>query len=357
MATIAARKRKDGTTGYTAQVLIKQKGVIVFREAKTFDNPREAKAWAGWKETEMRKPGALDAAAVQTTTLADAVDKYLAAHRHIGRTKEQVLRSIKTYDIAKMRCDTIRSPQIVAFAEELAAGDRKPQTVMNYMSHLQAVFREAKPGFDIPLDYDQMRAAMIVLNKRGTTTKSAKRDRRPTLPEIDTLMAHFADRQVRAPHSVPMCKVIAFALFSTRRQEEITRIQWVDLDEAHKRILVRDLKHPGQKIGNNVWCDLPDEALRIIKTMPRTKAEIFPFGTDAISAGFTRACQFLGIEDLRFHDLRHEGVSRLFEMGWNIPHVAAVSGHRSWASLQRYAHLRQTGDKFANWPWLERICQ
>jgi integrase len=256
-----------------------------------------------------------------------------------------------------MRCDTIRSPQIVAFAEELAAGDRKPQTVMNYCSHLQAVFREAKPGFDIPLDYEQMRAAMIVLSKRGTTTKSAKRDRRPTLEELNKLMQHFADRQVRAPHSVPMCKIIVFALFSARRQEEITRIQWADLDEAHKRVLVRDMKHPGMKRGNDTWCDLPDEALRVIKTMPRTKAEIFPYGTDAISASFTRACALLGIADLHFHDLRHEGVSRLFELGWNIPNVAAVSGHRSWASLQRYAHLRQSGDKWAGWPWLLQICQ
>ncbi|EBU8131984.1 integrase, partial [Salmonella enterica subsp. enterica serovar Java] len=263
MATIAARKRKDGSTGYTAQVLLKQKGKIVFREAKTFDSKREAVAWAGYTETKMRKPGALESASVQHVTLAEAIDKYLAIHRRIGRTKEQVLRSIKTYEIASSRCNTIRSPQIVTFAEELSAGGRKPQTVQNYMSHLQAVFKEAKPGFDIPLDYEEIRAAMIVLKGRGTTAKSAKRERRPTLPEIGKLMEHFADRQVRAPQSVPMCKVIAFALYSTRRQEEITRIEWRDFDEAGKRVMVRDLKHPGQKIGNNVWCDLPDEAVRV----------------------------------------------------------------------------------------------
>jgi integrase len=71
-----------------------------------------------------------------------------------------------------------------------------------------------------------------------------------------------------------------------------------------------------------------------------------------ISTNFTRACQLLGIIDLHFHDLRHEGISRLFEMGKTIPQVAAVSGHRSWSSLQRYTHLRQTGDKYVNWKWL-----
>jgi integrase len=85
--------------------------------------------------------------------------------------------------------------------------------------------------------------------------------------------------------------------------------------------------------------------------MPQTGPTIFPASADAISAAFTRACKVLGIEDLHFHDLRHEGISRLFEMSWNIPHVAAVSGHRSWQSLKRYTHLSQAGDKYANWKW------
>ena len=89
--------------------------------------------------------------------------------------------------------------------------------------------------------------------------------------------------------------------------------------------------------------------------MPRTAPQIFPYSTVAISAAFTRACKMLGIEDLHFHDLRHEGVSRLFEMGKTIPQVASVSGHRSWTSLKRYSHLRQTGDKFAGWRWLGAV--
>jgi hypothetical protein len=44
-------------------------------------------------------------------------------------------------------------------------------------------------------------------------------------------------------------------------------------------------------------------------------------------------------------------------MGATIPQAASVSGHRSWSSLKRYAHLRQTGDKYAGWPWLDMIVQ
>ena len=109
------------------------------------------------------------------------------------------------------------------------------------------------------------------------------------------------------------------------------------------------MKNPGDKAGNNVWCNLPEPAAKIVDAQPKTAPQIFPYNGDAISAAFTRACKVLDIEDLHFHDLRHEGVSRLFEMGLNIPLVAAVSGHRSWSSLKRYTHVRQTGDK---WAWL-----
>jgi len=64
------------------------------------------------------------------------------------------------------------------------------------------------------------------------------------------------------------------------------------------------------------------------------------------SSSHARACKTLGIEDLHFHDMRHEGISRRFEMGWNIPNVATVSGHRRWNTLKRYAHIRQTADKY-----------
>jgi integrase len=111
------------------------------------------------------------------------------------------------------------------------------------------------------------------------------------------------------------------------------------------------MKHPGEKIGNDQWCDVPSEANGFMGEL-QTAGRIFPYSEDAVGANFTRACQFLEIDDLHFHDLRHEGISRLFEMGWTIPRAATVSGHRSWQSLQRYSHLRQTGDKWAGWKWL-----
>jgi integrase len=225
------------------------------------------------------------------------------------------------------------------------------------MSHLGAVFALARPAWGIPLDDQAMRDAVKVCARLGITGKARKRDRRPSLAELDALLTLFKSKHLHRPTSMVMHKVVGFALFSTRRQDEITRIKWSGLDEVNNRVFITDMKHPGDKIGNHVWCDVPEQAIRIAKAMPRTSEFVFPYATSSVGTAFTRACKVLEIEDLRFHDLRHEGISRLFEMGETIPQVAAVSGHRAWASLQRYTHILQSGDRYANWPWLDELAQ
>jgi integrase len=369
MGTITTRKRRNGTTGFTAQIRLKQNGKVIWTEAQTFDRRQAAAAWLEKRERELAKPGAVDRIKAADPTLAEVIDRSLQESvRGAGKTKRQVLEKVKKFAIASMRCSEIGSPAIVSFGAELLAGvdpdakplddgsvpplkPRKPQTVQNYLSHLSSIFAIARPAWGYPLETRAMEDALSVLRRLGTVRKSGKRDRRPTLDELDRLMQHYTRQRQFHPDAVDMMRVIAFAIFSTRRQEEITRIVRSDIDRAASTIIVRDMKHPGDKIGNDVRCELTPEALAIIDAMPAGDV-IFPYSTDAISASFTRACKLLRIEDLHFHDLRHVGVSRLFEMGRTLPQAASVSGHRSWASLQRYTHLRQTGDKFAGWTWL-----
>ena len=83
-----------------------------------------------------------------------------------------------------------------------------------------------------------------------------ERDRRPTLEELDKVLEHFFEMLARRPTVIHMPKVVAFAIFSTRRMDEIARIMWEDLDEYRQAVKVRDMKNPGQKIGNDVWCHL-----------------------------------------------------------------------------------------------------
>jgi hypothetical protein len=195
---------------------------------------------------------------------------------------------------------------------------------------------------EYPLDERAIKDETTVLKKMKVISKSKQRDRRFTLAELDKLMTRFGDvrfaRLLGADAADRGFRHFCYPPTGGKSRKS-------DLDEAHSRIKVRDMKNPEEKEGNDVWCDITPEAMRTIKATPRTDDRIFPYGTDTISAAFTRACKLLAIENLHFHDLRHEGISRLFEMGWTIPHVSAVSGHRSWQSLQRYTHVRQTEDK------------
>jgi integrase len=346
MGTIVTRKRKDGANYFTAQIVIKQRGKV-HREARSFDRRPAANAWMVRREEELRKPGALDRAG-KDPKLGDVIGRYLQeSEKKVGRTKIQVLKAIRQYDIAEMRCSEITSADIVSFAKTLRVS---PQTVTYYVACLGSIFRLAHPAWGYPLERRTVSDALIATKDLGLTAKSRHRVRRPTLAELDQIMEHFATVKARLPSSIPMQRIIAFAIFSTRRQEEIVTIKWADYEG--NRVLVRDMKNPNDKFGNNVWCELTPEASQIIEATPRRGEQIFPFTTHGISAAFTRTCRLLGINDLRFHDLRHEGISRLFELGWTIPQAASVSGHRSWKSLQRYTHVRQSGDKFSGWKWL-----
>lgn len=360
MASITDRPLKSGAVSYLAQITRRK---IAFTESKKFSTRKAAERWAAKREKEIDA----DIAAGKTpaprkitlATLGDAIDKYTTESlKDIGKTKAQCLQTIrKEYDIASKPCASIKSAMIVDFVRKLRArpGLNSPSTALNYLSHLSAVFNLGMPMWGFPLDPSEMKQAMTVCKTMGFTAKSTKRDRRPTIDELDMLLTHFTKANARRPKSAPMAKIVAFALFSTRRQDEILRITWSDYDRDGNRVLVHDMKNPGQKIGNDVWCNLPDPCCQIIDSMPKITDRIFPYGNGAVGAAFTRACKLLEIADLRFHDLRHEGASRLAELGYDLHKMKSVTGHESHSSLERYTHYRATGDRYANWSWIEKV--
>ncbi|GJH00197.1 tyrosine-type recombinase/integrase [Paraburkholderia terrae] len=357
MGSIVPRKRRDGSIGYTAQIRITKSGKTIHNETETFDREQAAKAWLKKRETELAKPGAIEAANQDDPLLKDLIDRYVRESRKaIGRTKIQCLNTLKADEIGEMRASKVDSATITALAQRLGK-DKLPQTVGNYISHLASIFTIARPAWNVPLEKQAMDDARVVMHRLGAVSRSRKRDRRPTLEELDQLMEHFGKLRANRGDTIPMRAISAMTIFSLRRDDEICRIVWKDLDVEGSRVMVRDLKHPGEKIGNDQWCDLTPEALRIVLAQPRNTADgrIFPYNAKSVSSAFTRAVAFLGIDDLHLNDLRHEGASRLSELGWSVQRVAAVSGHRSWNTLKRYTQFRQVGDKFANWKWLDVI--
>ena len=144
-----------------------------------------------------------------------------------------------------------------------------------------------------------------------------------------------------------MTAIIKFAVATAMRQEEIFRVRWGDLDRAKKLLTIRDRKDPQEKRGNDQSIPLLDvsgySALGLIDkhgTLGKPTDRIFPYNHKSVGTAFTRACQGLDIQDLHFHDLRHEATSRLFEAGFSIEQVALMTGHRDWKMLRRYTHLK-----------------
>jgi len=139
MGTIIKRKRKDGTASWLAQIAVRRAGKTVWRENRTFELRSTAAAWIEKREKDLAKPGALENLPIGETrrrevTLSDAIDKYVEdSAKAIGRTKAQVLKSIKEFDIANKLCAQIDSADIVAFAKEKLNTGVSPQTVSNYL--------------------------------------------------------------------------------------------------------------------------------------------------------------------------------------------------------------------------------
>lgn len=350
MGSILARKRQDGSTGYTVLIRVKKAGKVIFSQTETFDREAAAKAWMKKREAELAVPGALNQA--EDPTLAEVITKYNHDKlRQHGKTKDQVLRAIAASSLGLLHCSQTQSHHLVDWLRTMTS---QPQTRGNYLAHLAAVISVAKPAWGYPIDKSVAEDARVAATRLGLVSRSKERVRRPTLAELDKLMNHYQLAEKKRADCIPMTQLILFSIFSTRRQEESCRMVIEDLDRGSSEIVVRDMKNPGEKIGNDVVTLLTPEALQLIDARRVTKGRIWPYHAGSVSSSFTRACVILGIEDLHFHDLRHEGISRLFELGWTIPQVARVTGHRSWKSLQRYSHVKQHGDKFKDWAWLPK---
>ncbi len=189
MGTIIGRTRKDGSKAFTAQIVIKQGGVIVHREAQTFDRKQAANAWIVKREAELKSPGGLERK--EDPTLAAVIDRYIEESRNpVSGTKAQVLKTVKNSDLGETKCSDITAQTLVAFARELNK-DVEPQTCGNYFSHLSNIFTVAGPAWGYPLSRQQFDDAVTVIRKLGLTGKATERSRRPTLEELDRLMEHF----------------------------------------------------------------------------------------------------------------------------------------------------------------------
>lgn len=376
MGTIMARQKKDGAKSFTAVIRKKKGGKIVLTLSDTFASRQAAERWMKKTERDLKGKGALDraVAARHRKTWSGVIREYSdASPDAFGKTKTANLAYLQRLDFGKMIVEETGEHDFFRLAQDLLRGvqappanpaadypehyalkPRMPQTVNSYMATLRTVVSYGGPISKVQMPIGDFESAMRTLKHQRMIARSAVRNRRPTLDELDRLLTHFHNRYLANRRSVPMHKVIGGAITLAHRQEALCSIPWRDLDEEKARLMIRNMKHPRQTQGNDIETWVTAEGMKLVLSMPRKKDRVFPYSPDTISRLFTEACQILGIEDLHFHDLRHEAISRFFEIGLgggSRDVVMKYTGHSPDGSLSRYIHVEQVGDKYADWRW------
>lgn len=339
MATITPRKRRDGSIAYKAEVRVKRSGLPVYQKTQTFDRHAHAKAWAQDLEAELREPGRLAQMAHRGISLKDLVKLYLEEYSdQFGRTKNADLAALKNAELGELNALEISAKDVI----DHIRGRREtvaPSTALNDIIWLRTLWRYGRSAKEIPLDAMVIEDASAFCWTERLVAKPKQRDRRPTPDELERLDAHFENRKGWTDY--PMQDLMWFAVHSARRQSEICRLQWSDNREDEHTGLVRDAKHPKLKEGNHRRFKYTKEAWEIVQRQPRGEdPRIFPYDPKTVGTYFRNACNILEIKDLRFHDLRHEATSRLFEAGYPIVEVQQFTLHENWNTLKRYTHLR-----------------
>lgn len=337
LATFRARQRQDGTIGYTAQIRMQVGGQPHHSEAKTFSRLSAAREWASRRELELEN-SKTPHHEKDPLPLGDLINWYIDEFEeggNWGRTKAQHLRFLVRHPVAKLDAVQLTTQALIDHIRGRRREGAGPSTVEMDLVFIGVVLRAAKSARSVPVQPTIVEEARTACRELRLIAKSRKRERRPTPQELSLLDEHFKTRRGR----IPMQDILWFAIHSARRQDEITRLEWGDNDPEALTGVVHDAKHPTQKEGNNRRFRYTQQGWDIVQRQPRNSQYIFPFKGRSIGASFTRACKILGIKNLRFHDLRHEATSRLFERGYQIHEVQQFTIHESWADLMRYTHL------------------
>jgi integrase len=340
MATIV--KQKSGS--WRAQVRRKGRSI-----SETFVRYEDAKRWAIHAESQIDRGETPSTSRIaKAKTFRDLIDLHIADMKEVGkapgRSKTATLEMLKR-QLGRLYLGELDRERIVKFGRARAAEGAGPVTLAMDIGVIKLVVEHAAAVHGIDVKVEPIDLARYALKRLGLVGKSNERDRRPTEDELEKLFAHWDGNERQL---IPMTRIVKFAIATAMRQEEICRITWGDLNARTKMQMIRDRKDPRQKKGNDQRIPLLAvsgyDAMALIEEQRSIRGNhddrIFPYNHKSISTRFTRTCQDLNIEDLHFHDLRHEGTSRLFEAGFAIQQVALVTGHKDWKMLRRYTHLK-----------------
>lgn len=298
---------------------------------RTFPSRKEAKDWVRDTEKDIEE---------QTVTnpkikIADLIKKYekeiaplrKMADSHLGHDIPSIKRVF-----ANMRMSDLQGRGLIEWVRDQKT---HPSTQYWHIARLCGVLRQAEGHWNVAVPWRDIRKAKDQMFELGLLCLPAERDRRVTDEELTAIKAQISRQSTTRPGDV-----FDFCVASAMRIAEVCRITWADLNTNDRTVVIRDRKHPKKKFGNHQVVPLLNGAFEIIERQPKVDARIFPRATTYISKLFRQAADKANLDDVVLHDLRHEGISRLFELGFEIQEVALVSGHTNWRTLRRYTHLR-----------------
>lgn len=230
---------------------------------------------------------------------------------------DRTLASITPTDIAKLR-DTLKS------GTTKSKRQRAPATVNRYLAYLSIVYTRAIREWRIT-DVNPVKQVSKLKEPRGRV-RFLKDDERDALLDA-----------CKSSDEAHLYSLVVLALTSGARAGELTGLDWIDIDFDRGTAILHDTKN-----GERRTIPVRGHALDLLKARRGigpvfiSKAGTAPF---PYNKPFVAAVEAAGIENFRFHDLRHCAASAMAQNGASPMQIAELLGHKTLAMVKRYSHL------------------
>ena len=293
-------------------------------QSKSFNTRAEAVTWARKIEAEFDIGINTQQINVNSTVLlSELLERYkneVTIHKKHSSAETYRVNFWLRHPLANLPITTIKSSDIAKWREERVKLGRSPNTLRLELAVLSNLFTVATNewGFE---------------ELSNPTTKV----KLPKLPSgrVRRLCANEFDLIIQNSESPLIKPITILAIETGMRRSEIASIKW-----QHINLVKRTLLIPITKNGEAREVPLSSVALSLLKSLQNDDEDkVFNITAHAITIAFGRACKRANLDNLHFHDLRHEAISRLFEKGLSLAEVATISGHKTWTMLRRYTHL------------------
>lgn len=298
---------------------------------RTFDTEPQAAAWARHIENEMDRGVFASRAAAERTTLADALERYWQEVAKFKKHPDQERRRINHWlrqSISRYALANLRGSEFARYRDERRESGRAENTIRLELALVSHLFEIARKEWG-------MESLQNPLRNIRKPSGSAERDRRLQPGEYEAIKA-----ELKKSDNPWVQHLFDFAIETALRQGMLFNLHWdwVDLPRRHIAIPA-DYRLCGNK-GVPSFLPLSTRAIQVLETLPKSASgKIFDTTQNALVMVWKKSLRRLNIRDLRWHDLRHEAASRLFEKGLHPIEVAAITGHKSMNMLRRYTHL------------------